>query len=52
MGSEVHAGRANMLNPGDTFPEFELRTSDGGMLALPGAIDSDYAVVLLYRGHW
>lgn len=52
MAEDVHQGRANMLNPGDQFPATTLRTAAGEQIRLPDAIDSDYAVVLFYRGHW
>lgn len=52
MSDDVHQGRANMLNPGDTFPATTLRTVSGETITLPDAIETGYAVVLFYRGHW
>jgi hypothetical protein len=43
---------AEKLDAESTFPELALRQLDGSEIRLPGAIESDYAVVLFYRGHW
>ncbi len=43
---------AEMLRQGDRFPQLTLKTVDGGVLDLPGGIDTRYAAVLFYRGHW
>ena len=40
------------LNLGDTFPELKLNLAGGGSLTLPADLDSRYAIVLFYRGHW
>ncbi len=40
------------LNPGDTFPEMTLNTSDGATISLPTASDLPLTLVLFYRGHW
>lgn len=40
------------LNLGDRFPELKLNLAGGGSLTLPAELDSRYAVVLFYRGHW
>ena len=38
--------------PGDTFPSLSLKIAGGGEVVLPEAIETDFAVVLFYRGHW
>ncbi len=43
---------SEQLVPGSTFPELQLKIAGGDTLSLPSAIDSPYAVVLFYRGHW
>ena len=43
---------AEKLDAGSKFPSVALRMLDGSSLTLPDQIDSDYAVVLFYRGHW
>jgi hypothetical protein len=43
---------SDMLVPGDTFPQLKLNIAGGDGLTLPDDIDTDYAVVLFYRGHW
>lgn len=43
---------AQQLEPGDTFPELTLHSAGGGTITLPADIDTPYAVVLFYRGHW
>jgi peroxiredoxin len=40
------------LGPGDTFPSLSLKIAGGGEVVLPEAIETDFAVVLFYRGHW
>lgn len=40
------------LNLLDSFPALELKLAGGGSLRLPDAIDTPYAIVLFYRGHW
>ena len=40
------------LNSGDAFPNMSLDLVGGGKVSLPGDLDSKYAVVLFYRGHW
>ncbi len=40
------------IGPGGTFPELTFTTSSGGSVSLPKDIDTPYAVVLFYRGHW
>lgn len=42
----------SQLEGGDTFPEVSLKIAGGDTLVLPGDIDTPYAVVLFYRGHW
>ena len=43
---------AEKLNLMDQFPDIELTSSTGEQIQLPADIDTDYAVVLFYRGHW
>ena len=40
------------LNTGDEFPRLSLNLLGGGRYTTGGAIDSNYAVILFYRGHW
>jgi len=39
------------LNAGGTLPEFTLNVGQE-RLVLPKDIDTGYAVILFYRGHW
>jgi len=43
---------ADKLNLLDSFPEVTLTTVEGTPIVLPGDIETDYAIVLFYRGHW
>jgi peroxiredoxin len=43
---------AQQLEPGDTFPELVLQSAGGDTITLPADIDTPYAVILFYRGHW
>lgn len=36
----------------DTFPSITLELAGGGSLTLPEQLDTPYAIVLFYRGHW
>jgi len=40
------------LGIGATFPSLTLKLVNGGTLDLPGGLDSNYKVILFYRGHW
>ncbi|XOV83581.1 MAG: hypothetical protein ACFHXK_00360 [bacterium] len=40
------------LVPGSLFPELTLNIAGGDTFTLPHAIETPYAVVLFYRGHW
>jgi peroxiredoxin len=40
------------LVPGSTFPELQLKIAGDDTLSLPSDIETPYAVVLFYRGHW
>ena len=40
------------LRSGDTLPSLTLNTVGGGAVTVPQDIDTDFAVVLFYRGHW
>lgn len=43
---------AEKLQGGDTLPDLTLQTVDGAQIHLPRDLDTDYGVVLFYRGHW
>lgn len=43
---------AEKLNLLDRFPDLALTTTSDTTIRLPADIDSDYAVLLFYRGHW
>ena len=43
---------ADKLNTGDTFPSLALKVAGGGTLTVPDDLDSQYKVILFYRGHW
>lgn len=43
---------AEQLVPGGSFPELTLNIAGGDTLSIPNDIDTPYAVVLFYRGHW
>jgi peroxiredoxin len=43
---------ADKLNAGSRFPSMRLLLVDGSAVSLPEDLESDYAVVLFYRGHW
>jgi peroxiredoxin len=41
-----------LLNPGDSFPQFTVKTASGADLTIPEDFSGDYGVVLFYRGSW
>ena len=43
---------ADKIGKGGQFPSIELTIAGGGKLRLPEDINTDYAFVLFYRGHW
>lgn len=43
---------SKQLIAGDSFPQLRLNIAGGDSLTLPDDIQTDYAVVLFYRGHW
>jgi hypothetical protein len=43
---------AEKLNLLDTFPSITLSVAGGGKLTLPEDIETPYAILLFYRGHW
>jgi peroxiredoxin len=43
---------SKQLVPGDQFPQLQLNIAGGDSITLPDDIETDYAVVLFYRGHW
>ena len=43
---------ADKLRSGDTFPSLALNLTDGTTVTLPQDISTEFAVVILYRGHW
>ena len=42
----------NQLDSGDTLPDITLKVGEHDSISLPSDIDSDYAIILFYRGHW
>lgn len=40
------------LRAGETLPSLTLNLVGGEELRVPEDLDSDYGVVLFYRGHW
>ncbi|MFQ5353134.1 MAG: hypothetical protein ACE5D3_08680 [Candidatus Binatia bacterium] len=40
------------LDAGAQFPTLELKLLEGGSLVVPDDLETDYAVLLFYRGHW
>jgi len=40
------------LAGGDVFPQLKLNAAGGETFTLPDDINTDYAIVLFYRGHW
>ena len=45
-------GAIEKLTSGDMFPQLKLKAAGGDDFVLPNDIQSDYAIVLFYRGHW
>jgi peroxiredoxin len=43
---------AEKLRAGDKLPPITLDLADGGTVTLPNDLETDFAVVLFYRGHW
>ncbi len=43
---------AEKLTAGDQFPAIELSIAGGNKVMLPEAINTPFAIVLFYRGHW
>jgi len=43
---------ADKLNLLDRFPDITLTSTGGEVIRIPADIETDYAVVLFYRGHW
>ena len=43
---------AKQLNPGDAFPVFNVKLTNGRSLDLPKDLTGDYAVIIYYRGIW
>jgi hypothetical protein len=41
-----------MLAARDSFPDLTIKVAGGGALNLPKDLDTPYAIVLFYRGHW
>lgn len=40
------------LDGGDQLPDITFKVGEGGSVSLPGDIETDYAVILFYRGYW
>ena len=50
---EKHGGAmAKQLNPGDSFPNYTVPTTDGRTLNIPNDLKGEYAVIIFYRGIW
>ena len=43
---------ADKLHSGDSFPDLSLRIAGGDELSLPGDLETQFTIVLFYRGHW
>ncbi len=43
---------ADKLNLLDSFPSIALSVAGGGTLKLPEDVETPYAILLFYRGHW
>ncbi len=43
---------ADKLKLLDSFPSIALSVAGGGMLTLPEDVETPYAILLFYRGHW
>jgi hypothetical protein len=42
----------NQLDLLDTFPSITLSLTGGATLTIPEEIETPYAILLFYRGHW
>jgi len=42
----------NQLDLLDIFPSITLSLAGGGTLTIPDEIETPYAILLFYRGHW
>jgi peroxiredoxin len=42
----------NQLDAGSLFPSMTLKFADGGQLILPSELDTQYLILLFFRGHW
>ena len=40
------------LNMGGQLPDFSLNVGESETISLPSDIETDYAIILFYRGHW
>ena len=40
------------LDSGDQLPDFNLQVGEQGSISLPSDLDTDYGIILFYRGHW
>lgn len=43
---------SSKLNQGEQFPEIQLSIAGAGKLTIPTDIQTPYAFLLFYRGHW
>ncbi len=41
-----------LLSGGATLPDFTPKVGDSDSILLPSDIESDFAIILFYRGHW
>ena len=42
----------SQLKPGDLFPEYRVKSTEGATLNIPGDLRGEYAVIIFYRGVW
>ncbi|MFT5132847.1 MAG: hypothetical protein ACI9SC_001315 [Gammaproteobacteria bacterium] len=43
---------SDKINKGGQFPEIQLSIAGAGKLSIPTDIDTPFAFILFYRGHW
>ncbi len=42
----------NRLDGGGQLPELKLKVGQTDVISLPNDIETDYAIILFYRGYW
>lgn len=40
------------LDAGSILPDIELKVGESEVVRLPQDIETDYSILLFYRGHW